>query len=143
MRTGTGPSGPGMVRFSTRATGSGSVFSAAIVRFRWARASAPVIVSTRGNAWSMASMSVFATGSSGTRSLLGQAGQHRRCEQLEALPAQRGGDAAHERVEQERAGLAGEGHALVGRHDAVHAAGLELVQRVFGHLDLRALTRCL
>src|SRR5712692_1820685 len=141
MRTGTGPSGPGTGRFSTRATGSGSVASDATIRFTWARASAPVIVSTWGKAWSMASMSAFAAGSSGTASLLGQAGEHLRREQLEALPAQRGGDPAHERVEQERAGLTSQRHALVGRHHPVHTTRLELVERVAGHLDLGALSR--
>src|SRR2546423_1662194 len=130
-----------MDRFSTRPTGSGSVANDATVRFSWARASAPVIVSTRGNASSKASMSAFAAGSSGTTTLLAQAGQHLRGEQLEALPAERGGDAAHQRVEQERAGLTGQGHALVGRHDPVHTARLELVERVAGHLDLGALAR--
>src|SRR5437016_6209376 len=143
MRTGTGPSGPGTERFSTRATGSGSVANDATMRSTWARASAPVIVSTRGNAWSMASMSTFATGSSGTANLLGQAGEHLRREQLEALPAERGRDAAHERMEQERAGLPRERDALVGCHHPVHAARLELVDGVTGDLHLGALSRCL
>src|SRR5947209_2918148 len=66
MRTGISPSGAGIRRSSTRATGSGSTRIACDASRAMRRGSAPLlIISTRGNVWSRSSMRLWAVGSSG------------------------------------------------------------------------------